>query len=111
MTSTAKRYVILAVSSIIVCSTAAMAEEAAKPTAALDVAVLDKYMWRGIDFSKGSIIVQPSLTLGYQGASLNFWGNFDSDKEAYDGAKYDETDITLSYAASFDMVSVSMSYA
>ena len=45
----------------------AMAEEADKPTAGLDVGAFSKYVWRGLELSKDSIVVQPSATIGYKG--------------------------------------------
>jgi hypothetical protein len=87
-----------------------MAEEADKPTAGLDVGAFSKYVWRGLELSKDSIVVQPSATIGYKGASVNVWGNLDTDNEAYDGAKYNETDLTLSYATTFGPVKVGGGY-
>ncbi len=88
----------------------AMAEEADKPTAGLDVGAFSKYVWRGLELSKDSIVVQPSATIGYKGASVNVWGNLDTDNEAYDGAKYNETDLTLSYATTLGPVKVGGGY-
>ena len=46
-----------------------------KPTASADVGVFSKYMWRGWELSDDSIVIQPSVTVGYRGFSLNLWGN------------------------------------
>ena len=105
------RKMYLAMAAAILFSSSLATAEEAKPTAALDVSFLSQYMWRGIDLSKDSIVIQPSMTMGYNGASVNLWGNFDTDNAAYDGAKYNETDVTLSYAMTFDMVSVTANYA
>ena len=38
-------------------------EEDARPSASMDVAALSKYVWRGIDFSEDSLVIQPSDTV------------------------------------------------
>jgi hypothetical protein len=94
-----KTYIAIAAAAILTGQTAAYADDAAdKPTAELDMGVFSQYIWRGEALSKDSLVVEPSATLGYQGVSVNIWGNFDSDSKAYNGAKYNETDITLSYS-------------
>lgn len=105
-----KLYCAATAAMILFSGTLAAAEET-KPTAALDVSILSQYMWRGIDLSKHGVVIQPSMTMGYNGASLNLWGNFDTNNAAYDGAKYNETDVTLSYAMTFDLLTVSANYA
>jgi Bacterial protein of unknown function (Gcw_chp) len=90
--------------------TPSMAEEAEKPTAALDVGAFSKYVWRGLELSKDSVVIQPSMTVGYKGASVNLWGNLDTDNEAYDGAKYNETDVTVAYATTLGPVKVGGGY-
>lgn len=86
------------------------ATEAEKPTAALDVGAFSKYVWRGLELSKDSVVVQPSATIAYKGASVNLWGNLDTDNEAYDGAKYNETDLTVAYATTLGPVKVGGGY-
>ena len=49
-----------------------------KTTADLSVAALTKYVWRGQELSRDSIVLQPSATIGYKGFSVNFWGNTDT---------------------------------
>ena len=87
--------------------------EEERPTASADVGILSKYVWRGEELSKDSIIVQPSVTVGYRGVSVNLWGNLDTD--VYDGAytdkaKWTETDFTLGYDRSFGLVGVGLGY-
>ena len=55
------------------------AAEASKPTAALDLGVFSQYIWRGLELSYNSVVIQPSVTLGYEGFSFNVWGNMDTD--------------------------------
>lgn len=88
------------------------AEENEKPTASADVAILSKYIWRGQELSRGSIVIQPSMTVSYMGFSGNFWGNLDTDKyvESGEDHKWNETDFTLSYGKGFGMLSVEGGY-
>jgi hypothetical protein len=84
-----------------------MAEEEA-PSADMSVGIYSDYIWRGWQFSEDSIVVQPSLTVGYKGFAFNMWGNLDLDEhEEIGGAdaessSWNETDLTLSYDASCD---------
>ena len=70
-----------------------------------DVTFVSDYVWRGADQMSG-FSVQPSLTLGYAGFSLNVWGNQTLSKwEDGQGAK--EFDINLSYSYKNFSVTVS----
>ena len=74
-------------------------KEEPKPYSSASVAFLSQYIWRGYELSKDSIVIQPSLTLGYQGFEANVWGNLDT-KDKYlrtDKTNWNETDLTLSY--------------
>jgi len=77
----------------------ALAEE--KPLADFTVAALSQYVWRGQELSRDSLVIQPSMTMGYDGLSANLWGNLDTDPyielPGDDGSKWNETDFTLSY--------------
>jgi hypothetical protein len=82
----------------------AMAEEEDKPTATLYVDFLTQYVWRGYalsDDAKG-MVIQPSMTFGYKGFSLNLWGNLDTNDrnpvDPEDGVAWNETDFTFSYS-------------
>lgn len=93
---------------------AVMAEDEIKPTAAADLGVFSKYIWRGIEMSDDSLVIQPSATLVYKGLSLNIWGNLDTNRRitAADGyvthdSEYTETDLTLSYAKNLGPVKLS----
>ena len=90
----------------------ALAEEE-KPSADLSVAALSQYIWRGQEFSRDSIVIQPSMTVSYMGFSANLWSNLDTDPYAATGdyaSTCNETDFTLSYAKDFDMLSVEGGY-
>lgn len=62
------------------------------------------YIWRGADQNAG-FSVQPSLTLGYAGFTLNVWGSQSLTKWEEGGAR--EFDINMSYAVSNFSVTVS----
>lgn len=79
----------------LIATSAVAAEEA--PYAELAVSTYSQYIWRGFAFSQDSIVVQPSLTVGYQGFSVNLWGNLDTDPVGGDKASWNETDLTLAY--------------
>ncbi len=61
-----------------------------------ELGFVSDYVWRGADQYSG-FSVQPSLTLGYGGFSLNLWGNQTLSKWE-DGKGQKEVDINLSYA-------------
>ncbi|MDY6954645.1 MAG: TorF family putative porin, partial [Thermodesulfobacteriota bacterium] len=99
---------ILAVSFILPAS----AEEAT-PSADLSVAALSAYIWRGTELSKESIVLQPSMTVGYKGFSANVWGNLDTDPHenlGVDMNTWNETDFTLAYGKDFGSVSAELGY-
>lgn len=91
----------------------ASAEEEA-PSADLSVSLSSKYVWRGYELSKDSIVIQPSMTVGYKGFGFNLWGNLDTDQDeelfGTDGGNWNETDMTLSYDGSAGMVGYSLGY-
>jgi hypothetical protein len=58
--------------------TAAMAEEES-PSADASVGFYSQYIWRGFELSKDSIVIQPSLSVGYKGFAANLWANLDTD--------------------------------
>jgi len=77
------------------------------PSASADIAIFNQYIWRGFELSKGSAVIQPSISLGYKGLGLNAWGNLDTNLDPAldnglerDEAKWNETDFTVSYEAS-----------
>jgi hypothetical protein len=88
---------------------AATAPEKAPPrvipddlTANLNTTFYSKYVWRGLELSRDSLVVFPSLTVGYKGFAANVWVDMDTrfgnpppgdDKKL----KLQETDLTLTY--------------
>lgn len=95
------------------CSMPLYADEE-KPTADLSVAALTKYVWRGQEQSRDSIVLQPSATIGYKGFSVNLWGN--ADTKPYLGSDdnnslhWTETDFTLGYSRTFGKVTAGVGY-
>jgi len=76
--------------------------EEPRPSTDLSVDVLSQYVWRGFALSDDSVVIQPSVTVSYRGAYVNFWGNYDTDRnnehdKSLDGADWNETDFTLGY--------------
>jgi hypothetical protein len=90
----------------------ALAQE--KPSADFAVAALSQYIWRGQELSRDSVVIQPSMTIGYDGFSANLWGNLDTDPyfetPGDDESKWNETDFTLSYGNSFGPWSIEGGY-
>jgi len=98
----------------IVASTSWAEEE--KPTADLSVSALSKYVWRGFELSKDSLVLQPSMTIGYKGFGFNLWGNLDTDQDEFfatsdaDSMSWSETDLTLSYDGSCSFADYGVGY-
>jgi hypothetical protein len=91
----------------------AMAEED-KPTGELSVSGVTKYIWRGYENTRHSIVVQPSMTVGYKGFSANLWGNLDtkpySMTDVTNSSTWTETDFTLSYAKTIGIINAGLGY-
>jgi hypothetical protein len=94
-----------------------LAEEAKpeeKPTGELSLSAFNSYIWRGQELSRSSIVVQPSVTISYQGFSFNVWGN--QDTKPYSAAadnyagKYTETDFTVSYSKALGIIQAGGGY-
>jgi len=97
---------------ILASTTGVVFAEEEKPTADLTVAALSKYVWRGFELSKDSVVLQPSMTVGYKGFSANLWGNLDTDlyDTTSESSNWTETDFTLAYDKSFGSVGVTAGY-
>ena len=109
---------------LLLCGTGFGAEEEKKAaeervTGSASMGVFNKYIFRGYEMSKGSVVIQPSLSASYKGFSASFWGNIDTNQHVTqsinpgtaEGQKgYNETDITLSYTHSFEKLSLTGGY-
>ena len=95
-----------------IASTGTVLAEEEKPTADASVALLSKYVWRGYELSKDSLVIQPSLTVGYKGFAANLWGNLDTDQKGAsdDSFNWNETDFTLSYDGAYEKLGYSIGY-
>jgi len=71
-------------------------------TANLNVSFYSQYIWRGYALSRDSLVIFPTMTIGYKGFAVNLWADLDTrftgtqDKEF----KLQETDVTVSYSNS-----------
>ncbi|HOG18526.1 MAG TPA: hypothetical protein PLB96_14410 [Syntrophales bacterium] len=93
---------------------ASLQAEEDKPTGDVTAAVLSQYFWRGYELSRNSVVVQPSITVGYKGFSANLWGNLDTKPYSAANVSYpgtwNETDLTLSYSKTMGLFNVGGGY-
>jgi hypothetical protein len=88
-----------------------------KPTADLTVSALNMYYNQGTVLSRNSLVIQPSITIGYKDFSATLWGNLDTNPYPLNapGTKsashWTETDATLAYSETFGIVNTGVSYA
>ncbi len=95
--------------------TAKPAEEE-KPTGDVSLAVLSKYYSKGAELSRSSAVIQPSMTIGYNGFTANLWGSLDTSPYQTPANMtrkntWSETDITLSYSKTLGMVNLGAGYS
>lgn len=83
-------------------------EEAVKPHCDFTWTFYSKYIWRGFELSKDSLVIFPSITIGYKGFDMNVWGDFDTDYEGANTGNNDtewwETDWVFTYSNSFNLL-------
>ncbi|TRZ84221.1 hypothetical protein D4R89_13725 [bacterium] len=87
-----------------------------KPTGDFTAAVLSQYIWRGYELSRNSVVIQPSMTIGYKGFTANLWGNLDT-KPYFAGTgdtnysnTLNETDLIVSYNKTLGLFTVGGGY-
>lgn len=92
-------------------ATVSLAEEATPSTDA-SVSLYSKYVWRGYELSKDSMVIQPSLSVSYKGFGANLWGNLDTNQDGMtsESFNWNETDLTLSYDGAVDKLGYSVGY-
>lgn len=78
----------------------------ASPEFGVDLAFVNKYVWRGMLLTDGPVF-QPAATLGYKGASINVWGNLDLNNVNDTSGDFTEIDLTLDYTYAIKEFSVS----
>ena len=98
-----------------VMETAKPAEEE-KPTGDVSLYVLSAYYSKGVESSRNSAVIQPSLTVGFKGFTANVWGNLDTGpyQTPADRTKkntWTETDLNLLYSKTFGMVNLGAGYS
>jgi hypothetical protein len=86
-------------------SSPAMKEVPEGLTANLNVSGYSQYIWRGIELSKDSLVIFPTMTMGYKGFSVNLWADLDTNfGNPLPGEskqfRLQETDVVVSYANS-----------
>ena len=85
-----------------------------KPSVDASVSLYSQYIWRGFEFSRDSLIIQPSITVSYGGAAVNIWQNIDTDPWSTSGNgstdNLNETDFTFSYGWEFGKLSAELGY-
>jgi hypothetical protein len=106
---------VLAVFTALTVFVAPLRAEEEKPTGDLTVSALNHYVWRGYELSRDSVVIQPSMTVGYKGFSVNLWGNQDTapyspvSGTSYTGT-WNETDLTVSYSKTLGLFTVGGGY-
>jgi len=84
---------------------------AAEVDISLGADIFDKYIWRGQSYGNRPVI-QPSATIGKDGASLNVWGNMpllDNDPAGRNW-NFNELDYTLDYSGAAGIVNYSAGF-
>lgn len=85
------------------------------PTGDFTLDVLSKYYGKGQEWSRNSVVIQPSVTVGYKGFSVYMWGNLDMG--AYNTpatqsktAAWNETDLGFSYRKTIGLFNLEALY-
>jgi hypothetical protein len=88
--------------------------EEEKPAGEVALSALTKYVWRGQELTRHSIVLEPSITVGYKGLTANIWGNVDTSPYAAEDESYSstwtETDLTVGYSRAFGPLTAGIGY-
>ncbi len=87
-------------------------------TGSASLGAFNRYVFRGYRLGRDSLVLEPSLTVSYQGFSATFWGNIDTRETATacfvpdrpGRMSFDETDLTLSYARSVGKIGLTAGF-
>ena len=73
-------------------------------TADLNVSLYSQYIWRGLELSRDSLVIFPSMTIGYKGFAVNLWADLDTRFAGNDNKEFklQETDVTVSYSNAYE---------
>lgn len=97
-----KLTVLLAAALLFAGATSALAE--IKVAGSASVGVFSDYIWRGGNYTgDANMVVQPSVTVGTGGFSVNWWGNMNENT-----GNLDEVDVTLDYSTELGPLAVSV---
>ena len=97
-----KKLILMAAVLVVMTATSAMAE--IKVAGSASVGVFSDYIWRGGNYTyDANMVVQPSVTVGTGGFSVNWWGNMNENT-----GEMDEVDFTLDYSTEFGPLAVSV---
>ena len=102
-------------------ATEAQAPQEEKVSGNVAMGVFSKYIFRGYELSRDSVVIQPSITASYRGFSATLWGNIDTnakDTQNYLPSAYgkrghkwfNETDLSLSYSYPIDKLTLTGGY-
>lgn len=98
---------------IVICMTLALVEvcQAAERTDdpisfSGEISLASRYLFQGIDYSNGHPVLQPELSVGYQGLSATWWANFD-----LDAGHINELDGLLTYTWEGESLALTPGYA
>lgn len=81
-----------------------LSASAAETSGSASADFMSNYVWRGQKLSNG-VVIQPSVGITYDGFGANLWANYDTGLH-----EHNETDLTLNYSHSIDMVSLEGGY-
>lgn len=74
-------------------------------TADLNVSLYSQYIWRGLELSRDSFVIFPTMTIAYKGFAVNLWADLDTNfGTGLEDRKFklQETDLTVSYSNSYE---------
>ncbi len=97
-----RNWMLSVVGTVCVLAGSAFAEEAATASVGIDVPVLSAYVWRGMVLNDEAV-VQPGLTGGIGGFSVNAWSSMDLTDNQGSSGEFDEMDWTVSYSQTVGM--------
>jgi hypothetical protein len=80
-------------------------EKKDQPNADLNVSFFSQYIWRGYELSRDSLVIFPSLTVGYKGFNVNVWTDMDTHYQPTKAHELWETDLITTYSNSWKFIS------
>jgi Bacterial protein of unknown function (Gcw_chp) len=87
-------------------------------TGSASIGLSNRYLFRGYELSAHSAVIQPAVTVSYNGFGISMWGNIDTDEHPTQsfvpdrkGEKsFNEADLTLSYTYNADKLALTGGY-